>query len=310
MKEAVKPVTMVPKPESDIALAAVRRIFQGMPEADRLATTMLLKRAKPQDFPKMLQDIWFEELLAASLREVIKNRVNGLLENKGWHLPEDEEDICGEVFRSVWKAVQNFDPNRDTSLLGYLNHFLEGKTRDFAIKSITIRSHEKPEPDWTDTDGSNEEDELKEPLLESIRDERPSPEELAVTRDLKDKLVKVAASRRRCSPEQITRFLENPGEFNKVQAYRSRHRLQTAWGALNEVEQKAITASATKTADNGGSDLICHRCYQQLDFHSTILAFNTLYVLWQCPNCKCRSIVPVNSDERDIVFKPKQEGER
>jgi len=70
-------------------------------------------------------------------------------------------------------------------------------------------------------------------------------------------------------------------------------------------------AKAPEAHANSEVEAICERCQQQLEVSKTFLAFNSLYIVWYCPECGCRSIEPaenkaINDNEREIANTPER----
>jgi ribosomal protein L37AE/L43A len=57
----------------------------------------------------------------------------------------------------------------------------------------------------------------------------------------------------------------------------------------------ALTKASASTNTNGEVEAICEKCQQQLEVSKTFFAFNSLYIVWRCPECGCRFIEPANN---------------
>jgi|FaiFalFF_MnMetaG_3_1042247.scaffolds.fasta_scaffold04532_2 ribosomal protein L37AE/L43A len=57
----------------------------------------------------------------------------------------------------------------------------------------------------------------------------------------------------------------------------------------------ALIKASASTNTNGEVEAICEKCQRQLEVSKTFFAFNSLYIVWHCPECGCRFIAPANN---------------
>jgi hypothetical protein len=256
-------------------LAELRRIVEGLPNAENLLGLLLRKGAlKPDDFMRLFsKDDEVRDQICGSIRQAIQ----------GWVLQKfpqlkEPEDLVNAIFIKVLVAVNDrYDPTR-APLLAYVHpHFQKGY--DEVARHLAIQSFEQPESAMTGSVALEDEtEEVAESVLERMPSHLPSPEDKAIAKETSDKLAERVGFQ---SGAELLATLEDTGVLPKVKRHRLRKQLQKAMETLTEVKVPMPSDEARP---------IC--CRDELIPLVSFRAFGVAYFLGKCPNCGRRLIAP------------------
>jgi len=264
-------VTTTPK---ESGLAELRRIVEGLPNAENLLGLLLRKGAlKPDDFTRLFsQDHEIRDQVCSSIRQAIQ----------GWVLQKfpqlkEPEDLINDIFTKVLEAVDDrYDPTR-APLLAYVQPYFH-KGYDEVARHLAIQSIEQPESAMIDITLENETEEVAESFLERKPSDSPSPEDKAIAKETSDKLAERVGFQ---SGDELLATLENTEALPKVKRHRLRQQLQKV--------METLLAEVKMPSDEAG--LIC-LCRDEFIPLVSFQAFGVAYFLWRCPNCGRRLIAP------------------
>jgi DNA-directed RNA polymerase specialized sigma24 family protein len=233
-------VTATPA-EKETRLTKLRRIVEGLPNAEEILSLMLRKGAtQPEDFKQLfVEDEAFREKVCESLWQTIKAWVG----RKALQIGEDElEDLVGEVFAAVLAAISCYDPNR-ASLLSYCQPRFR-KVYDALDKLILIRKHELIASDWmaenTLLEDENDEWEI---FLEHVPASFSPEDEAIIKADLEQLAERIGF----VSGASLLATLDT---VSKVERYRLRRRILKEMRAMGWVSQP--NGESGKSKKGGG----------------------------------------------------------
>jgi hypothetical protein len=228
-------------------LTKLRRIVEGLPNAEELLALMLRKGAtEPEDFKQLfVEDEAFREKVCESLWRIIKVWVGGKAPQICCER-EDLEDLVGEVFAAVLAAISCYDPNR-ASLLSYCQPRFR-KVYDALDKLILIREHELVESAMTKNTPLEDETGEWESFWDQIPARSASPEDEAI---IKADLEKLAERIGFGSVDSLLAALDDPDFLPKVKRYRLRRRISKELRAMAwEIRGRCLIAPS---APNDGA---------------------------------------------------------
>jgi hypothetical protein len=215
------PITKEAGLAEETGLSDLRRIVEGLPDAEEILGLMLWKGAtEPEDFKRLFaEDEEFRDKTCKSLRQAIKVWVA----KKFPQVAEvDLEDIIEKVLVEVLVAVESrYDPTR-APLLSYCQPYFR-KAYDEFDRLVTIRDHEQLESAMAEIIPlEDESDEWEIFQLENIPAGLPSPEDEAIEKaDLERLAERIGFG----SVASLLAALEDTVLLSKVERCRLRRRI-------------------------------------------------------------------------------------
>jgi predicted RNA-binding protein with PIN domain len=271
------PITKEAGLAEETGLSDLRRIVEGLPNAENLLGLLVRKGAsKPDDFTRLFsKDDEVRDQVCGSIRQAIQ----------GWVLQKfpqlkEPEDLINDIFTKVLEAVDDrYDPTR-APLLAYVQPYFH-KGYDEVARHLAIHSIEQPESAMTESVALDEDEteEVAESVLERMPSKLPSPEDKAIAKETSDKLAERVGFQ---SGAELLATLEDTEALPKVKRHRLRKQLQKAMETLTEVKVPMPSDEARP---------IC-LCRDELIPLVSFRAFGVAYFLWRCPNCGRRLIAP------------------
>jgi hypothetical protein len=261
----------------EAGLAELRRIVEGLPNAENLLGLLLRKGAlKPDDFMRLFsQDDEVRDQICGSIRQAIQCWVLQ-------RFPQFKEldDLINSIFIKVFIAVNDrYDPTR-APLLAYAHPYFQ-KGYDEVVRHLAIQSVEQPESAMTESIALEDEtEEVAESFLERMPSKLPSPEDKAIAKETSDKLAERVGFQ---SGAELLATLEDTEALQKVKRHRLRKQLQKAIETLPTEVKMPMPSDEAR--------LICS-CRDEFIPLVSFRAFGVAYFLWKCPNCGRRLIAP------------------
>jgi hypothetical protein len=271
-----KPLVTTTPTTKETGLAELRRIVEGLPNAENLLGLLLRKGAlKPDDFMRLFsQDDEVRDQICGSIRQAIQCWVLQ-------RFPQFKEldDLINSIFIKVFIAVNDrYDPTR-APLLAYAHPYFQ-KGYDEVARHLAIQSIEQPESAMTESIALEDEtEEVAESFLDRMPSKLPSPEDKAIAKETSDKLAERVGFQ---SGAELLATLEDAEALPKVKRHRLRKQLKKAIETLTEVKVPMTSDEARP---------ICV-CLDELTSLVSFRAFGVAYFLWKCPNCGRRLIAP------------------
>jgi hypothetical protein len=271
------PITKEAGLAEETGLSDLRRIVEGLPNAENLLGMLVRKGAsKPDDFTRLFsEDDEVRDQVCGSIRQAIQCWVL-----QKFPQLKEPEDLINDIFTKVLEAIDDrYDPTR-APLLAYAHPYFQ-KGYDEVARYLAVQSVEQLESAMTESIALEDEtEEVAESFLERMPSKLPSPEDKAIAKETSDKLAERVGFQ---SGAELLATLEDTEALQKVKRHRLRKQLQKAIETLPTEVKMPMPSDEAR--------LICS-CRDEFIPLVSFRAFGVAYFLWKCPNCGRRLIAP------------------